>query len=54
MFTRRHYEWLARWARDNLTDAQKAALASALRSTNPAFKIDRFLKAADCGPELPR
>ena len=47
MFQKRHYEWLARWAGENLTPAQIAQLAADLRGTNPNYNRERFQCKAD-------
>ena len=46
LFQHRHYEWLAEFARKNLTEEQKTSLVIELRRTNCAFDQDCFLKAA--------
>jgi len=43
MFERRHYEWLARWAGDNINPQAAKSLATALANDNPAFQKDHFL-----------
>lgn len=46
LFNKRHYEWLADFARAYLNASQKLELADRLRSTNNGFNRDRFLNAA--------
>jgi hypothetical protein len=46
LFTRRHYEWLAAFAREELSSATALALTNALDHDNANFNRDRFLKAA--------
>ena len=47
LFSKRHYEWLARWAGENLTEQQYAALAEKLWHTNSNFIPARFMAACD-------
>jgi len=44
MFTRRHYEWLAHWAGNNLSRRQAAILSSDLAETDPHFREDLFMQ----------
>lgn len=46
LFQHRQYEWLADFAKRNLTGDQKRLLAAELYDTNPQFNRTRFLKAA--------
>ena len=45
MFERRHYEWLASWAGDNIEPKAAKSLATALATDNPDFQPDRFIVA---------
>ena len=45
MFERRHYDWLARWAGDNVNHKAARSLATALATDNPNFQPDRFIVA---------
>lgn len=47
LFEQRHFEWLANWAKENMTHDQRINLAEDLADTNVNFKKDKFLKA--CG-----
>lgn len=47
MFTKRHYEWLAKWAGRNIDESACARLASALKEENPEFNWDEFIEACD-------
>lgn len=47
LFQKRHYEWLARWAGENLSPEQIASLSAALRGTNPNYQHDKFICRAD-------
>lgn len=54
LFQKRHYEWLARWAGENLSPQQIAALGFALRGTNPNYQHDKFVcRADDVAAKLP-
>ncbi len=46
MFNKRHYEWLAEFARYELRVGDRAALATALERTNVNFNRRRFEDAA--------
>lgn len=48
LFQKRHYEWLARWAGEALTQAQTFDLSCSLSSADPTrkFKHETFMKAA--------
>ncbi len=54
LFSKRHYEWLAAFARDQLSAADVAALARALASTNPRFDAAKFRTAANPNEPLRR
>jgi len=45
MFERRHYDWLASWAGDNIEPKAAKSLATALATDNPNFQPDRFIVA---------
>jgi hypothetical protein len=45
MFSKRHYEWLAKFAGEHLTGQQIDALTNALKQGNPNFKPTMFLSA---------
>jgi hypothetical protein len=47
LFSKRHFEWLARFAAANLSPPQVARLADELTATNAAFKRTRFLAAVE-------
>jgi TRAP-type C4-dicarboxylate transport system substrate-binding protein len=46
LFTKRHYEWLAAFAKDNLDRKQVQELGRQLTYTNPAFNLEWFTNAA--------
>lgn len=46
LFEKRHFEWLADFARDQLLPEQMKYLADRLKSTNSNFKYDKFLRVA--------
>ena len=46
LFEKRHFEWLASYAK-NLDNDEKKKLAAELTATNPNFDKDRFLKACN-------
>ena len=45
MFSRRHYEWLAHWAGNNLSRRATQILSSDLAETDPHFREDLFMQA---------
>ena len=45
IFQRRHYDWLAGWAGDNIGYQHARSLATALAADNPDFHKNRFLVA---------
>ena len=45
LFSKRHYEWLTRWAGENLSPEQTLALANALDREGPRFNRGKFLVA---------
>lgn len=46
MFTKRHYEWLAAFARNELPTGDRIALCNALDRDNGNFNRARFEKAS--------
>jgi hypothetical protein len=50
LFEKRHFEWPADFAKWYLLPVDMERLAKELRSTNPNFNEDRFLKAATRKP----
>ncbi len=46
LFSKRHYEWLARWAGENLSQEQTFGLSCDLSRTSEAFKHETFMRAA--------
>lgn len=47
MFKRRHYEWLARFAGEHLTQEQYHKLANALYRESSNCDVPKFLRACD-------
>jgi hypothetical protein len=47
LFEKRHYEWLARFAGQHLTDEQSHKLASALYRDNSNCDVPKFIRACD-------
>lgn len=47
LFTKLHYEWLARWVGENLTVQQYYALSDELNNTNANFNANEFIRACD-------
>lgn len=47
MFTKRHYEWLARWAGEHLTSDQWHRLAYDLGENSSRFKYETFIRACE-------
>ena len=43
MFTKHHYDWLARWAGENLSERDCANLSAALNNSNANFNASRFM-----------
>jgi hypothetical protein len=52
LFTKRHYEWLARWAGAHLTEDQCAALEHALGESEPRFNAAVFIDACNKSRDL--
>ena len=47
LFSKRHYEFLACWAGEHLTESQCGELAAKLKQDNAAFVLDRFIDACE-------
>ena len=52
LFQSRHYKWLAKFASEYLSDAQRRILTAELKHTNPRFKAAIFRAAMKDASEI--
>lgn len=52
IFQKRHFDWLADFARTELNLEQTNALALRLERSNPVFDRERFLRRAECNTAI--